>query len=127
MVSEWTEVFASAMITNCRRAGLQHNQYRDRQRAWFPQKAGFGRHARYSSPRRLCKVFLGTRSCLKASYRTPHIDSQSDPGGETYEKPSSCSEGLSLPRRPFSITFEPPCANVRAGTIRLRSRLQTRL
>jgi len=30
MVSEWMEVFASAMITDRQRAGLQHNQYRER-------------------------------------------------------------------------------------------------
>jgi len=30
MVSEWMEVFVSAMITDCRRAGLQHNRYCER-------------------------------------------------------------------------------------------------
>jgi len=30
MVSEWMEVFVSAMITDWRRMGLQHNQYRGR-------------------------------------------------------------------------------------------------
>jgi hypothetical protein len=64
MFSEWMEVSVSALITDCRYAGLQHFYVMLRRLDYSHRKA-----------------FSGTHSCSRRLIKTPLIDSLSDPVG----------------------------------------------
>jgi hypothetical protein len=63
---------------------------------------------------------------MKAPAACRAIHSQQNLRGKKHENPSSCSERSSLLRGLFGIAFEQRFTNLRAGTARLRSRIQTR-
>jgi tetratricopeptide (TPR) repeat protein len=70
-------VFVSALITDCRYAGLQ-------------DFCAMLRHLNYSHR----KIFLGTRSCLRRLISAPYIDSLSDRGGKPMKNRRSVLNAL---------------------------------